>query len=229
MPTVTAATALCGPSRCNPASRTGSLLSTSSPLAATSLPRGSVPTVYPARTHGSASSMPSSAGSTSWRAITSASAPARSASSIGLRRAVSMRGASYRSHRVFQVSSRTCCGPGPPAGPDDADPPAGTSAGRQAPPSAGSHACGVREVKNGARSSRGSRIRPASVESIRSTPLARSQTSSPSASTNSTRCQGMSPPGTNECSGIRFGGAPRWCSPNTKRAGSNRGSQRTWW
>lgn len=228
MSAVTAATALCGPSRCSPASRTGSRLSTSSPLAATSLPRGSVPTVYAARTHGCANSISSSAGSTSWRAITSASAAARSASSIGLRRAVSMRGASYRSHRVFQVSRRTRCCPGPGSGVTGPDP-AGASAGRQAPPPAGSHAYGVRAVKNGARSSRGSRLRPASVESIRSTPLARSHTSSPSASTNSTRCQGMSPPGTKDGSGTRFGGAPRWCSPNTKRAGSKRGSQRTWW
>lgn len=136
-----------------------------------------------------------------------------------------MCGASYRSQSVFQVSSRTeetvTVVPPPPPGTG--------SAGRQAPPPAGSHTCGVRAVKNGARSSRGSRTRPAAVTSIRSTPVARSHTSSPSASTNSTRCQGMSPPGTKEGSGTRFGAAPRWSSPSTNRAGSNRESQRTWW
>ncbi len=185
------------------------------------MPPGSVPTVYGSRTHGCSSSMRSSSGSTSCSAMTSASAASRSASSIGLRRAVSMRGASYRSHSVFQVSSRTRAGPSG-AGPRPL-------AGRQAPPPEGSQAYGVRAVKNGARSRRGSRTRPAVVESIRSTPVERSQTSSPSASTNSTRCQGMSPPGTKEWNGIRFGAAPRWCSPSTNRAGSNRGSQRTWW
>ncbi|CAM5514814.1 hypothetical protein SAVIM40S_05352 [Streptomyces avidinii] len=142
---------------------------------------------------------------------------------MGLRRAVAMRGASYRSQRVFQVSSRTVVAAA-------AAGPAGTGpAGRQAPPSAGSHAYGARALKNGARNSRGSRTRPAVEASMRSTPVARSHTSSPSASTNSTRCQGMSPPGTNEGSGTRFGAAPRWSSPSTNRAGSNWESQRTWW
>ena len=49
---------------------------------------------------------------------------------------------------------------------------------------------------------------PAVRVSIRSTPVARSQTTSPSASTNSTRCHGMSPPGTNAGSGTRFGRGP---------------------
>ncbi len=220
--TVTAVTALCGPSMCSPASRTGSRLSTSSPHSATSRPPGSVPRVYPARTHGSARSMRTSSGSTSCSAMTSASAAARSASSSGPRRAVAIRGASYRSQSVFHVSSRTVPGAAAPSrGPG--------SAGRQVPPPAGSQACGVRAVKNGARSRRGSRTRPAVPASIRSTPVARSHTSSPSASTKSTRCQGMSPPGTKEGRGTRLGGAPRWSRPSTNRAGSNRGSQRTWW
>lgn len=130
-----------------------------------------------------------------------------------------MRSLSYRSHSVFHVSTRRLL--------------PGGAAARDAPPAgrhrsvAGSHACGVPAVKNGARRRRGSRARPASELSIRSTPVARSQTSSPSASKNSTRCHGMSPPGTKAGSGIRLGAAPRWLIPITNLAGSKRASQRT--
>lgn len=91
------------------------------------------------------------------------------------------------------------------------------------------YACGVREMKYGDGSRRGARTRPASVASIRSMPEDRSQTSSPSASKNSTRCQGMSPPGVKRGSGTRLGTVPRCATPITKRAGSNRVSQRTRW
>lgn len=84
-------------------------------------------------------------------------------------------------------------------------------------------------MKYGDGSRRGARIRPASVASIRSTPEDRSHTTSPSASKNSTRCQGMSPPGVKRGSGTRLGTVPRCATPSTKRAGSNRASQRTRW
>lgn len=87
-------TALCGPSAWNAASRTGSLLRSSSPHPSTSRPSGSVPTVQPARTQGSRNSMASSSASTSCNAITSASASRRARSSRGLRLALSMRSAS---------------------------------------------------------------------------------------------------------------------------------------
>ncbi|CAM5276425.1 hypothetical protein STANM309S_03503 [Streptomyces tanashiensis] len=60
-------------------------------------------------------------------------------------------------------------------------------------------------------------------------PEARSQTTWPSASKNTTRCQGISPPGTKSPSRTRFGGAPRSAIPITNRSGSNRGSQSTRW